>query len=242
MQEETKSKKAGTVQNFGADAAAATDTPVAADTSAAASAPTTGTPVLDKMGVQRSLKRIAHEILEANDGASNIVLIGILTRGDLLAAKLASYIDQIEDTKVPVGRLDISFYRDDIASYAPIVHKSEVPFSLEDKTVILVDDILYTGRTIRSALDALRDFGRPACVQLAVLIDRGHRELPIRPDFVGKNIPTSRSPNVRFFYEPLDGKTCVVVSEQEPAQRVGSAPVKNSDDLDAAFNSALSSR
>ena len=198
--------------------------------------------VLDEIGVKRSLKRIAHEILEANNGASNIVLVGIVTRGDLLAAQLAAYIEEIEGAHVPVGRLDISFYRDDIANYAPIVHKSEIPFNLENKTVILVDDILYTGRTIRSALDALRDFGRPACVQLAVLIDRGHRELPIRPDYVGKNIPSTRTQNVRFFYEPLDGKTCVEISEQDGCEHVGSAPVKDFHALDVAFNNALLSR
>ncbi len=206
-------------------------TPISAETAAIS--------ILDKAGIERSLKRIAHEILEANSGAANIVLVGIVTRGDLLAAQLAAYIEQIEGVKVQVGRLDISFYRDDIASYAPTAHKSEIPFSLEGKTVILVDDILYTGRTIRCALDALRDFGRPACVQLAVLIDRGHRELPIRPDFVGKNIPTSKNQNVYFLCEPLDGKTCVEISDASNSEHVGSAPVQSAQALDKAFEDVV---
>ena len=143
----------------------------------------TKTVVMDAQAVERSLTRIAHEILEANDGASSVALVGIVTRGDLLAAELAKRIERIEGVKVPVGRLDITFYRDDVAQYlSPQVFSTDIRFPLEGKTVVLVDDVLYTGRTIRAAMDALSDFGRPDRIQLAVLVDRGHRELPIRAE------------------------------------------------------------
>ena len=198
----------------------------------------TKTVVLDEPAVSRALTRIAHEILESNNGAENLALVGIVTRGDLLAAQLAKRIEEIEGISVPVGRLDISFYRDDIEHYfSPQVHKTEVPFKLEGCNVVLVDDVLYTGRTIRAAMDALMDFGRPDRIQLAVLCDRGHRELPIRADFVGKNVPSSKEESVRFFYKELDGRTSVEILEGSESQ---SAEVpKSSQTLDEAFSRAM---
>ncbi len=201
--------------------------------------PKTKAVVLDAEAVERALTRMAHEILESNSGADGLALVGIVTRGDLIAAELARRIEAIESAKVPVGRLDISFYRDDVASYAPEVHRTDVPFALDGKTVVLVDDVLYTGRTVRAALDALRDFGRASRVQLAVLVDRGHRELPIRADFVGKNVPSSPDESVRFFYEPLDGRTSVEILEAGRARHAGAAPVASAHALDAAFTSAM---
>ena len=161
---------------------------------------------MDADEIERSLTRMAHQILETNKGAAHIALVGIVTRGDLLAKMLASRIEEIEGVAVPLGALDISFYRDDFMThFAPEVHSTDIPFDIDGKTVILVDDILYTGRTIRAALDALMDIGRPAAVQLAVLVDRGHRELPIRADYVGKNVPTSRSENVKVRLSETDG-------------------------------------
>jgi len=194
--------------------------------------------VLDAQAVDRALTRIAHEILESNNGAGKIALVGIVTRGDLLAAELSKRIKEIEGVQVPVGRLDISFYRDDVESYfSPVLHTTDIQFALEGKTVVLVDDVLYTGRTIRAALDALMDFGRPDRIQLAVLVDRGHRELPIRADYVGKNVPSSREESVRFFYEPLDGHTAVEILEA--GSHVGSAPVESSTTLTQAFNKVM---
>lgn len=176
--------------------------------------------------IERSLTRIAHQILETNKGAHNLALVGIVTRGDLLAKRLADKIEAIEGTKVPLGKLDISFYRDDFAThFAPEVHSTEINFDMDGKDVVLVDDVLFTGRTIRAALDALSDFGRPSCVQLAVLVDRGHRELPIRADFVGKNVPSSSHENVRLFLEEVDGVSAVEVLEMAPGDRAGSAPL-----------------
>lgn len=176
--------------------------------------------------VERSLTRIAHQILEANKGAENIALVGIVTRGDILAKMLVEKIEDIEGVKVPLGKLDISFYRDDYLTYlAPEVHSTSIPFDIDGKTVVLVDDVLYSGRTIRAALDALMDIGRPDAVQLAVLVDRGHRKLPIRADFVGKNVPSSSNESVRLFLEPVDGFTAVEILEVQPGSRVGSAPI-----------------
>ena len=181
---------------------------------------------MDADEIERSLTRIAHQILEANHGASNIALVGILTRGDLLAHRLASKIKQIEGTDVPLGALDISFYRDDASiSGLPQLHGTDILFNIDNKTIVLVDDVLFTGRTIRAALDALMDFGRPARIQLAILVDRGHRELPIRADFVGKNIPSSLNENVRLRLKDIDGYSCVTISPIEPGKRIGSAPV-----------------
>ena len=176
--------------------------------------------------IERSLMRIAHQILEANKGAENVAVVGIVTRGDVLAKMLADKIEAIEGVKVPLGKLDISFYRDDYLTYlSPEVHSTEIPFALEGKTVVLVDDVLYSGRTVRAALDALMDIGRPEAVQLAVLVDRGHRKLPIRADYVGKNVPSSGNESVRLLIEPIDSYTAVEILEVEAGARVGSAPI-----------------
>ena len=149
--------------------------------------------LLDSKEIKRALTRIAHEIIEKNKGTDNVCLVGIQKGGVLLARRLASIIESIEERPTEVGTLDISFYRDDIhtSMKQPVVEKTDISCSINDKAVVLVDDVLFTGRSIRAAMDALIDFGRPAMIQLAVLIDRGHRQLPIRPDYVGKNIPTS---------------------------------------------------
>src|SRR5947207_2920789 len=148
--------------------------------------------LMDDAEIRRALTRIAHEVLERNKGAAHVALVGIAARGDDLARRLAEEIHRIEGADVPVGVLDITFYRDDIGlrAEAPEVHETRIGFDITGRTVVLVDDVLYTGRTIRSAMDALVDFGRPRAVQLAVLVDRGHRELPIQADYVGKNVPT----------------------------------------------------
>ncbi|MGI6045435.1 MAG: bifunctional pyr operon transcriptional regulator/uracil phosphoribosyltransferase PyrR [Eggerthellaceae bacterium] len=170
--------------------------------------------------IERSLTRIAHEILEKNRGAENIALVGIVTRGDLLAKRLAAKIESIEGTKVPLGKLDISLYRDDYAiHFAPEVHSTDIFFDIDGKDIILVDDVLFTGRTVRAALDALIDIGRPRTVQLAVLVDRGHREFPIRADYVGKNVPSSSEESVRLFLEEIDGKTEVEILSLRPGER-----------------------
>lgn len=183
--------------------------------------------VIDEGEIQRTLVRIAHQILEHNKGCENLCLVGIVTRGDVLAKHLASIIEEIEGVKPEVGSLDISFYRDDaVINLAPIVQGTNILFSLDGKTVVLVDDVLYTGRTIRAALDALMDFGRPSRIQLAVLVDRGHRELPIRADFVGKNVPSASNESVRLYLKEIDDESAVKISKVKPGQRVGSAPVK----------------
>src|SRR6266516_7868766 len=149
--------------------------------------------VLDTAALDRALTRIAHEILEKNGGAKDLAFVGLRTRGVSLAHRLAAKIAHIDGTTLPVGTLDITLYRDDLGMRGtPVIRGTDIPFSIKDKTVILVDDVLFTGRTIRAALDALIDLGRPKMIQLAILVDRGHRELPIRPDYVGKNLPTSR--------------------------------------------------
>ncbi len=161
------------------------------------------TVLMDGAGIKRALTRIAHEILERNKGVTDIVLVGIRSGGAFLADGIAQQICVIEGGAVPVGAVDITLYRDDCSGHLPHhpVGKTDIPFSLEGKKVILVDDVLYTGRTIRAAMDALMDFGRPQSIQLAVLIDRGHRELPIRADFVGRNVPTSQKENVQVTFD-----------------------------------------
>jgi pyrimidine operon attenuation protein / uracil phosphoribosyltransferase len=165
--------------------------------------------ILDRDDLRRTLVRIAHEIVEKNGGAEDVALVGIHSRGAFLARRLQALIDELSGTQVPLGEIDISFYRDDVGarpiSDQPIVHSSRIDFPLAETTVVLVDDVLYTGRTARAAIEALFDYGRPARVQLAVLVDRGHRELPIRPDYVGKNLPTSRAERVNVRLEELDG-------------------------------------
>ena len=174
---------------------------------------------MDERAISHSLTRIAHEIIEKNENLGDLILIGVVTRGDILASVLGERIEQIEGVRVPVGSLDVSFYRDDVSG-------TQIPFSINGKNIILVDDVLYTGRTVRSALDALMDYGRPARIQLAVLVDRGHRELPIRPDYVGKNIPTSSTQQVRFYSERIDGRTAVELTETtKPGEHIGSQPV-----------------
>lgn len=187
---------------------------------------TNQTCVMDEDEIERTLVRMAHQILEQNKGCENLALVGILTRGDILARKLADIIYNIEGVHVPVGSLDISFYRDDASiSGLPQLHGTDILFNIDNKTIVLVDDVLFTGRTIRAALDALMDFGRPARIQLAILVDRGHRELPIRADFVGKNIPSSLNENVRLRLKDIDGYSCVTISPIEPGKLIGSAPV-----------------
>jgi pyrimidine operon attenuation protein/uracil phosphoribosyltransferase len=161
------------------------------------------TVILDNSGIRRALTRISHEILEKNKGVSELVLIGIQSGGACLAREICLCMEIIEGERVPVGSVDITLYRDDFKSQAPHkgVGKTDISFSLEGKRVVLVDDVLFTGRTIRAALDALMDYGRPTCIQLAVLIDRGHRELPIRADFVGRNVPTSLKENVEVIFD-----------------------------------------
>lgn len=173
--------------------------------------------ILDKDALNRSLVRIAHEILEKNKGTEDLCIIGIRNRGAYLAQRLADFIEEIEQEKVLVGILDITLYRDDLTLVAaqPIVHKTEIDFDISDKIIILVDDVLYTGRTVRAALDALIDFGRPTSIQLAVLIDRGHRELPVRADYVGKNVPTSQNETVEVRLDEVDGQDEVVIVEKD---------------------------
>jgi len=175
--------------------------------------------VMDKDALKRAITRIAHEIVERNKGTEGLVLIGIKRRGVPLADRLAKVIKDIEGVDVPTGILDITLYRDDLTTVAstPQVHQTQINFDITGKTVVLIDDVLYTGRTIRSALDALIDLGRPACVQLAVVIDRGHKEIPIRADYVGKNIPTSQKEIIRVCLEeiPGDGEDRVLIVELE---------------------------
>jgi len=174
-----------------------------------------GARLMDPAEIRRAVTRIAHEVLERNKGAERIALVGIAARGDDLARRLAEEISRIEGVKVPVGILDITFYRDDIGlrAEAPEVKETRIDFDVGDRTVVLVDDVLFTGRTIRSAMDALMDLGRPSVIQLAVLVDRGHRELPIRADFVGKNVPTQKEDLVSVRLEETDGEDAVLVEE-----------------------------
>ena len=171
--------------------------------------------LFDHDTIMRSLKRIAHEILEKNDRLNDVVIIGIRTRGAYLAERLVRLIEGFEGVTVPLGELDITKYRDDITREMKevIVNQSTVPMTLNGKTVILVDDVLYTGRTVRAALEAVLEYGRPKNIQLATLIDRGHRELPIRADYVGKNIPTSQTEAVQVYLTELDDKDAVVLSK-----------------------------
>lgn len=173
--------------------------------------------LVDGDGIRRALTRIAHEIVEKNKGTDNLVIIGIRTRGVPLAKRLAKKINSFEDVEIPVGILDITLYRDDLSMVAqqPIVHKTEIPFDINGKSVILVDDVLYTGRTVRSALDALVDLGRPLAIQLAIVVDRGHRELPIRADYVGKNIPTSEQEVVSVNLREIDGQDSILLMSME---------------------------
>lgn len=173
--------------------------------------------ILSSDEMRRALTRIAHEIVERNRGAENLAIIGVHTRGIPLAERLAAKLSELEGVEVPQGRLDITLYRDDLSEVArqPIIRETQVPFDLAHRRVILVDDVLYTGRTVRSALDALIDLGRPEGIQLAVLIDRGHRELPIRADYVGKNLPTAKHEIVKVKLQETDGIDIVELYEME---------------------------
>lgn len=173
--------------------------------------------ILDRAALNRALMRIAHEILERNKGTGDLCLVGIRTRGAYLARRLADCIHRIENEDIPVGALDITLYRDDLTLIAsqPLVHKTEINFDINDKNLVLVDDVLYTGRTVRAALDALIDFGRPKSIQLAVLIDRGHRELPLRADYAGKNIPTADTETVEVKLSECDGKDEVIIAAKD---------------------------
>jgi pyrimidine operon attenuation protein / uracil phosphoribosyltransferase len=178
------------------------------------------TRLLDADDIARMLKRLAHELLEANQGADNLVIVGIQTRGVPLAARLAAIIADIEGTDVPAGALDTTLFRDDLASRGPkSLTETTVPVDIDGKTVVLVDDVLYTGRTIRAALDAIRELGRPARIRLVVLVDRGHRELPIRADHVGKNLPTAYGDRIHVRVAEIDGEDAV---EREPQGPNGS--------------------
>ena len=171
--------------------------------------------ILDGAEVRRALRRIAHEIVEANKGADDLVLLGVQRRGVPLAKAIAESIERFEDVSVPLGAIDITFYRDDLSTIgpAPRVSTTDMPMDVTDKEVILVDDVLYTGRTVRAALDAIMEWGRPRAIRLAVLIDRGHRELPIRPDFVGKNVPNSKAEIIKVKVQEFDGREEVIVGE-----------------------------
>ena len=173
--------------------------------------------VMDADRMSRALTRISHEILERNRGTSDLALIGIRTRGVPLARRIAHTLQGINHEEVQTGALDITLYRDDLMRQPvgpqPVVRRTEIPFSIDDRRILLVDDVLYTGRTIRAALDAIRDLGRPAAVQLAVLVDRGHRQLPIRADYVGKNVPTALAQSVRVLLAESDGSDAVFIEE-----------------------------
>ena len=180
--------------------------------------------IMDGRAMERAVKRIAHEIIEHNEGAENVALVGIIRRGETLAKRLADVIEEIEGVRPPVGSLDISFYRDDfMRNVAPVLHGTNIPFAIDDENIVLVDDVLYTGRTVRAALNALTDYGRPKTVQLAVMVDRGHRELPIRADYVGKNVPSSHDEDVRVCIEALDGKDSVEIWDINSEKNAGGA-------------------
>lgn len=173
--------------------------------------------VLERDDLRRTLRRIAHEIAEGNPDSERLAIVGIHTRGAVLARRLHALIGELTEADTPIGDLDISFYRDDVGAKdpaaQPVVHASHVDFDIAGRTVVLVDDVLYTGRTVRAGIDALFDYGRPRRVQLAVLCDRGHRELPIRPDYVGKNLPTAREERVNVMLEEADGVDRVTISQ-----------------------------
>jgi pyrimidine operon attenuation protein/uracil phosphoribosyltransferase len=175
--------------------------------------------VLDRDDMRRTLVRVAHEIVERNAEPERLAIVGIHRRGAILAARLQGLVSDLLAAHVPFGALDIAFYRDDVAIRAdqPVVHATNLDFDVDGVTVVIVDDVLYTGRTVRAAIDALFDYGRPARVQLAVLADRGHRELPIRPDYVGKNLPTSRNERVNVLVDELDGDDLVTITSLQEA-------------------------
>jgi pyrimidine operon attenuation protein/uracil phosphoribosyltransferase len=192
-----------------------------------------GRVVLDHAGIQRALARIAHEIVERNKGADALGIVGIRSRGDHLAARLCREIGKLENVEVPCGAIDITLYRDDISRGAdhPLVQRTDILWSVDGRTILLVDDVLFTGRTVRAAMDSLMDFGRPLAIQLAVLVDRGHRELPIRADYVGKNLPTQRSERVWVRLEEADQIDEVSILPAMP--RIAQGPREASQASDA---------
>jgi len=179
--------------------------------------------LLTALDLQRALARVAHEIVERNRGVDNLVLLGIRTRGAPLARRLQVKLQELEGVVVPLGELDITLYRDDLArrKLEPRLGPSTVPVSLDDRRVVLVDDVIYTGRSVRAALDAIMDYGRPSSIQLAVMVDRGHRELPIRPDYIGKNVPTALDEEVRVRLDETDGRDEVIIRRQSRPKEDG---------------------
>jgi len=182
------------------------------------------TVVLDRDDMRRTLVRIAHEIVEKNppdDAGAGLAIVGVHRRGAVLAGRLHAQLTELTDAEIPFGTVDISFYRDDLGirehgpRSTPVVHSTQLDFSVDSRTIVIVDDVLYTGRTVRAAIDVLFDYGRPARVQLAVLADRGHRELPIRPDYVGKNLPTARDERVNVYVDEIDGNDEVTITEMQ---------------------------
>lgn len=188
--------------------------------------------IMDTRQMDRALARIAHEVVERNQNIDDLVLVGIRSRGVPLASTLQDKIREFEGVEVPTGSVDITLYRDDLSQIAPnpVVQATELPFEIDDKVVVLVDDVLFTGRTIRAALDAIIDYGRPRAIQLAVLIDRGHRELPIRADFVGKNVPTSLTEVIKVQCRDLDGEDNVLMMELDKAVRGTAEAPGNGDE------------
>ena len=172
--------------------------------------------LMDEAALCRAITRISHEIIEKNNGLDDVVLVGIQRRGVIMANRIRDNFENIEGIKVPMGILDITFYRDDLSKLDahPVVHGTDIPFDLNDKKIVLVDDVLFTGRTVRSSIDQLFDMGRPAAIQLAILIDRGHRQLPFRPDYVGKNVPTSTSEQIHAEFMEVDGYNRVLLCEE----------------------------
>ncbi len=171
--------------------------------------------LMDEKAIGRAITRVSHEIIERNKGIEDVVLVGIKTRGVPIADRISKKIEQIEGSKINTGEIDITLYRDDLkeVDVDPIINGSNINFNIDDKTVVLVDDVLYTGRTVRSALDAIMDIGRPKSIQLAVLVDRGHRELPIRADYVGKNVPTSKNEIISVKLDEVDKEDSVTIKE-----------------------------
>ena len=173
--------------------------------------------IMDENDMNRAYVRLAHELIEKNRGVQDVILIGIQRRGVPMAEHIAQLVEQYEGIRPPVGKLDITFYRDDLSllSQHPVVSGTDMPFVIEDKRIVIVDDVIYTGRTVRAAIEAIMDVGRPQCIQLMVMVDRGHRELPIRPDFVGKNVPTSHSEVVHVCVDRFDGCNMVSISDRK---------------------------
>ncbi len=173
--------------------------------------------IMDENAIERAITRVAHEILEKNKGVKDLVLVGIRTRGIPIAERIARKIEEIEGVNIPRGELDITLYRDDLSTIAklPVVNGTRIDFDINDKLVVLIDDVIYTGRTVRAALDAIVDLGRPSSIQLMALVDRGHRELPIRADYVGKNVPTSKKEIIEVRLKEVDGENAVVIVENE---------------------------